>query len=261
MPPSKPTALVTNDDGIDSGFLHVLVEALLAEFEVAVAAPASEQSWIGRAITRRGEVRVEERTDFPHPCRAWAIHGTPTDCVNLALGNLLPVRPDLVISGINLGYNTTESLILSSGTVAGAIEGAFWGLPAIAFSKVIPHDDFEALQRANGRAIGAYAESLAAAARHACRMALEALADGPARGVVNVNFPALTTADSPVEDTRPARVFLGSLYREVAPGRFTFAYTEGEVTEHDHHSDRSCLARGSISRSVLDFSRIGTERG
>ena len=126
----KPLALVTNDDGIDSAFLHRLVEALAKDFEVAVAAPAFEQSWIGRAISRRTEVEViPSPSHFPSGVQAWAVSGTPTDCVNIALGNLLDRQPDIVVSGINIGFNTTETLILCSGTIAGAMEGAQWGLP------------------------------------------------------------------------------------------------------------------------------------
>ena len=100
----KPHALVTNDDGIESAFLHRLVEALLPDFQVSVAAPAFEQSWIGRAISRRREVEViQSPSIFPSGVDAWAISGTPTDCVNIALGNLLPKLPDIVISGINIG--------------------------------------------------------------------------------------------------------------------------------------------------------------
>ena len=128
----KPHALITNDDGIQSAFLHRLVDALLPHFRVSVAAPAFEQSWSGRSMTRHGEIEViRSPSYFPAQVEAWAISGTPTDCVNIALGNLLPEKPDIVLSGINIGYNTTETLILSSGTVAGAIEGVLWNLPAM----------------------------------------------------------------------------------------------------------------------------------
>ena len=117
----KPHALVTNDDGIDSIFLHRLVDALLPDFRVSVAAPAFEQSWIGRAVSRHREVEVlQSPALFPEGVDAWAISGTPTDCVNIALGNLVQGPVDIVLSGINIGFNTTETLILSSGTVAGA---------------------------------------------------------------------------------------------------------------------------------------------
>ncbi len=134
----KPHALVTNDDGIESAFLHRLVDALLPDFRVSVAAPAFEQSWTGRSMTRHGEIEaIHSPSIFPEGVEAWAISGTPTDCVNIALGNLLPEKPNIVLSGINIGFNTTETLILSSGTIAGAIEGVLWDLPAMAFSKCV----------------------------------------------------------------------------------------------------------------------------
>ena len=252
----KPHALVTNDDGIESAFLHRLVEALLPDFQVSVAAPAFEQSWIGRAISRRREVEViQSPCIFPSGVAAWAISGTPTDCVNIALGNLLPELPDIVISGINIGFNTTETLILCSGTVAGAIEGATWGLPAIAFSKSVPAHLFEDIRDSKGQTAGAFRESLSCAAQHARQMALKLVQHPEAEGkVVNVNFPGTTNADSPVESTFPAKLRLGSFYREVSPEKYSFRYSDGLMLDRHPHSDRAALERGSISRSVLDFS-------
>ncbi|ADE55425.1 5'/3'-nucleotidase SurE [Coraliomargarita akajimensis] len=255
----KPYALVTNDDGIESAFMHRLVEALVPNFEVAVAAPAFEQSWIGRAISRRREVDVIHSPSlFPNSVQAWAVSGTPTDCVNIALGNLLERKPDIVISGINIGFNTTETLVLCSGTVAGAIEGANWGIPAVAFSKCVPEHLFERIRDANGRTEGDFDSSLACACEHARRLSLELLAQPAADGnVVNINFPPLTQSDSPVETTFPAKLYLGSFYQEVSPGKYRFRYSDGIVQDTHPKSDRAALDRGSISRSVLDFSRIG----
>src|SRR5690554_6084905 len=154
----KTHVLVTNDDGIDSFFLRCLVEGLMESFRVTVAAPMGEQSWIGRALSRNREVHVAECEDFP--CRAFALDGTPSDCVNIALGHLLQDDfPELVCSGINIGFNATLPLILSSGTIAGAIEGACWGLPALAFSHQIPPSEYETLRQNHGQAKGALAES------------------------------------------------------------------------------------------------------
>ena len=256
----KPHALVTNDDGIDSAFLHRLVEALLHDFEVSVAAPASEQSWIGRAVSRHAEVAVTPRPAmFPEGVHAWAIDGTPTDCVNIALGNLVTRPADIVLSGINIGFNTTETLILSSGTVAGAIEGALWGLPAIALSKCVPHHLFEAVRDSNGHTEGDFNASLSAAAEHARRFALEAVHTPPSGQVVNINFPAPTAANSPTEDTVPAKIQLGSLYTETSPGKYAFRYSDGITLDAHPQSDRAALERGSISRSLLDFARIGRQ--
>ena len=255
----KPHALVTNDDGIESAFLHRLVDALLEHFEVSVAAPAFEQSWIGRAVSRHNEVEViHSPSYFPPAVQAWAISGTPTDCVNIALGNLLTRQPDIVISGINIGFNTTETLILSSGTVAGAIEGAQWGLPAIAYSKCVPDHLFQSITAANGKSGGEFSHSLQHACAHAAQLALETVQTPPKSGtVINVNFPEITTAESRIEDTFPAKIDLGSLFAESSPGKYSFRFTPGIEIESHPNSDRSALERGHISHSLLDFSRIG----
>lgn len=255
----KPHALVTNDDGIESIFLHRLVDALLPDFDVSVAAPAFEQSWIGRAVSRHAEVEViHSPSIFPEGVDAWAISGTPTDCVNIALGNLISRPANIVLSGINIGFNTTETLILSSGTVAGAIEGALWGLPAIAFSKCVPHHLFASVSQSKGQTEGEFTDSLLAASAHASRIALETLQDPPRTGtVVNINFPASTDDHSPTEETVPAKIQLGSLYQETTPGKYKFYYSDGTTTEPNPQSDRAALDRGSISRSILDFARIG----
>ena len=258
----KPHALVTNDDGIESAFLHCLVEALSIDFDISVAAPAFEQSWIGRAISRRKEVEViRSASHFPKGIDAWAVSGTPTDCVNIALGNLLERPADIVVSGINIGYNTTETLILSSGTVAGAIEGAQWGLPAVALSKCVPNHLFAGIRDAKGKTEGAFSKSLKIAAEHARRLTTEIYHQPPTAGhVVNINFPSATRVDSQVEDTFPAKIRLGSFYEESSPGKYSFRFSEGKILDPHPQSDRATLQRGSISRSVLDFSQISQYR-
>jgi 5'-nucleotidase len=255
----KPHALVTNDDGIESAFLHRLVDALYENFQITVAAPAFEQSWIGRAISRRKEIEaIHHPSIFPEGVDAWAINGTPTDCINIALGNLAKQPVDIVLSGINIGYNISETLILSSGTIAGAIEGACWGLPAVAFSKSVPNHLFEDIRKNNGRTKGDFTDSLQSAAQHACRIALETLNDPPQRfSVVNINFPAKTEEGTPSEETIPAKVKLGSIYKPNDSGKYVFHFSGGTEVEKNEHSDLAALARGSISRSILDFTQIG----
>jgi 5'-nucleotidase len=254
----KPHALVTNDDGIESAFLHQLVAALLPDFKVSVAAPAFEQSWSGRSMTRHGEIEViHSPSVFAPGVEAWAISGTPSDCVNIALGNLLSEKPDIVMSGINIGFNTTEALILSSGTIAGAIEGSTWGLPAIAFSQCVPNHLFDQIRDAKGQADSEFTRALQAAAAHAARMASEALKEPKIGTVINVNFPAGTTANTPIVETFPAKLQLGSLFTQTGPNKYSFHYSDGTILEPHPHSDRTALDNGQISRSILDFSRIG----
>ena len=252
-------ALVTNDDGIHSLFLHRLVEALLPNFTVSVAAPKKEQSWIGRAISRHSEIRVEKNNDFfPNEVEAWSLTGTPTDCVNIALGHLVSNPPDIVLSGINLGYNTTEILILSSGTIAGAIEGSLWDIPSIAFSQSISHELFPEISANNGQTDERFSAVVQASADKAAQLALETVQNPPKKGtILNVNFPDTMHAKTEIEMTQPAKIHLGSLYEETEKDCYRFQYSEGKRLCNHTKSDRDALERGKISISELDFSKIG----
>ena len=120
--------LVTNDDGVHSEGIHALAEALKRLGPVTVVAPHVEASAIGHALTLRRPLRVERlRADV------YEVDGTPTDCVNVALARILDGPPELVVSGINKGYNLGDD-VTYSGTVAGAMEAALLGLPGIAVS-------------------------------------------------------------------------------------------------------------------------------
>lgn len=253
----KKRLLVTNDDGFDSFFLRILVDRLLESFEVTVAAPDAEQSWIGRGISRQGSVRVEP--DDGLGCPGWRIGGTPTDCVNIALEHLCGETPDAVVSGINLGFNTTVPLVLSSGTVAGALEGSFSGVPAVAFSKIIPRENFEDVRSRNGFVEGDYFESLENAAAHAREMVGRLLAGEWVwrQGMVhNVNFPLGTTGATPVRRTIPVNMKMAGLFERQGDG-FAFRYRPGVMPDDYPGTDIRALEEGAISHSVIDFTRLG----
>ena len=130
---SKPLILVSNDDGISSRGIRILVELMSEIGEVIVVAPDSPQSGMGHAITVGNTLRLD-KTDIFGPVRAYKCSGTPADCVKLAKHHLLiNGKPDLVVSGINHGSNTSIS-VLYSGTMSAAIEGAIEGLPAVGYS-------------------------------------------------------------------------------------------------------------------------------
>jgi 5'-nucleotidase len=121
--------LVTNDDGVHSDGIHALADALRALGDVLVVAPHVEASAIGHALTLRRPLRLEQLRDG-----VYEVDGTPTDCVNIALTKLYPAPPDLIVSGINKGYNLGDD-VTYSGTVSGALEGALLGVPSIAVSQ------------------------------------------------------------------------------------------------------------------------------
>lgn len=120
--------LCTNDDGYLALGLNVLATAAAEFGEVTLVAPDREQSATSHALTLHHPLRARRATDG-----AWVVDGTPTDCVILAVGELLDDRPDIVLSGINHGPNMGED-VLYSGTVAAAMEATVLGIPAVAFS-------------------------------------------------------------------------------------------------------------------------------
>lgn len=127
--------LLTNDDGITATGLNTFRRALLnvPGIELAVIAPDSNRSAIGRGITTRAPLTVEE-VDFGDGTKGFATDGTPVDCVRFAMLGLLEWTPDLIVSGINHGANLGDD-ITYSGTVAAAFEGVILGIPAIAVSQ------------------------------------------------------------------------------------------------------------------------------
>ena len=122
--------LITNDDGIDSPGIKSLTSYFKGLGELWVVAPDRERNAIGRALTLHRPLRVQKKS-----VRRFAVNGTPSDCVHIALTGLLDERPDLIVSGINNGQNMGDDTIYS-GTVAAAMEGYLFGIPAIAFSLV-----------------------------------------------------------------------------------------------------------------------------
>src|SRR5262249_13563604 len=165
------------------------LRALRAELkklgEVAVVAPVGEQSAVGHSITLLTPLVVQEVLDEQQRPMGWAVEGRPADCVKLALLELLPQRPDLIVSGLNAGANAGIT-VLYSGTVAAAAEGAFFRIPSIAvsleYTKPKPLDFPQAAPLAR-------------------RVIEQILAHEPAPGALfNINIPSLE--NGPIEGVR-----------------------------------------------------------
>jgi 5'-nucleotidase len=124
--------LVTNDDGIYSEGLRKLAEGLKSVGDVIIVAPDREQSAASHALTLNRPLRLLQIAEGE-----WIVDGTPTDCVNLAVLNLMKdARPDIVVSGINFGPNLGDD-VTYSGTISAAFEGSLLGIPSIAFSAMV----------------------------------------------------------------------------------------------------------------------------
>lgn len=134
-PNNKPLILVTNDDGITAPGIRALIKMMNEIGEVYVIAPDSPQSGMGHAITVDSTLFCEKVKidDGPQSDREWACSGTPVDCVKLGVNRILPRRPDICVSGINHGSNSSINVIYS-GTMSAAVEAGVDGIPAIGFS-------------------------------------------------------------------------------------------------------------------------------
>jgi len=258
-----PIALVTNDDGIGSRFLLELTSALIERFEVFVCAPDGERSWIGHAISRHQRL-VPEAVEGMN-CQAWQVNGTPADCVNLALGHLLPKKPDIVVSGINLGYNVTWPMILSSGTVGGALEGTLEGIPSVAVSMALPPEEFDDIRENQGEVHGDLLHSLRVTAQKASSFAEELAESSDEQEFVvhNLNFPEFSTEETTMMTVEPARLRLGSLFAPDETGGYQLLYRTEWLDEADPepNTDLAALRQGKASHAKIDFSNSSSANG
>jgi 5'-nucleotidase len=263
MTSEKPLILATNDDGIDSEFLHVLVQELIKDFEVVTCAPDGERSWIGHAISRHAKLVPKKIEVFPS--LAYSLNGTPADCVNFACGHLLQREPDLVISGINLGYNVTLPMILSSGTVGAALEGALLGFRAMAASMALPIDEFEEIREKKGKVKGKIAKGLKNSAKECARYAHQMIETPvpPGLGVHNLNFPDCYDGKKNPLLTFANSLKLGCLFEKVEGKKYHQLVYRPEWLDQANieiGSDLWALEEGLPSVSRLDFSELSGKK-
>lgn len=169
--------LISNDDGISSPGIRALAKAMTELGEVFVVAPETNKSAIGHAVTMHSALRSKRIEDLGDGIHAWWVNGTPADCVKLGIENIMKEKPDLLVSGINLGENLGTDVIYS-GTVSAAVEGAIFGIPSIAFS----YQDYDA-------------KDYEIAAKIAKDLCVEIMKHGiPQNHVLNVNIPRVSEA-------------------------------------------------------------------
>jgi 5'-nucleotidase len=233
--------LLTNDDGISAPGLAALYEGVRGLGEITVVAPAFERSAVGHAITLSDPLRVSEHP-WPDGVRAWGVSGTPADCVKIAVGALLPERPDIVLSGVNDGANVGTN-ILYSGTVSAATEAVMLGMPAAAISLASRHSD-------NFRPAAAFARELAVLIHE----------QGLPPGVsLNANVPPLPEDHiRGVAVTRQGRLRVTEWFdRRIDPRKGTYYWMAGEDTLDESPGgsdfDDAALREGFISVTPIDF--------
>ena len=135
-------ALISNDDGITASGILASKKAVENLCETYVVAPETQQSGIGHALTLYEPLRVNEHI-LKDESIGYGVSGTPTDAVTLALFEIMDEKPDIMISGINTGYNLGQAELTTSGTLGAAIEAASFGIPTIAISQEVTRDDIK----------------------------------------------------------------------------------------------------------------------
>ena len=234
--------LLTNDDGIHAPGLKVL-EEIARQFsdDIWICAPSEEQSGAGHSLTLTRPVRLQQLGE-----RRFAVTGTPTDSVMMALRTVMPDAPDIILSGVNRGANLGDD-VTYSGTVSAAIEGALAGIRSIAFSQVYARE-------------GMGDDVPFGAAREWGAKVLAPLIDAPLaeRTLININFPALPPAD--VKGIRVVRQGFhdysrGSIVEGRDPRGYRYFWFGLHAIEHtlDHGTDLEAVDDGYIAVTPLQL--------
>jgi 5'-nucleotidase len=237
----KPLILVTNDDGIVAPGIRALIAVMKEIGDVVVVAPDSPQSAMGHAITINNTLKLERVNIDNEIGQEYSCSGTPVDCVKIAVNEVLKRKPDLCVSGINHGSNSSINVIYS-GTMSAAVEAGIEDIPAIGFS-LLDYSwdaDFEPIKT------------------HIKQIALEVLDKGLPEGVVlNVNFPKLAQeAIKGIKICRQAKAMWQEEFdKRTNPQGKEYYWLTGKFVNQDKGTDTDewALANGYISIVPVQF--------
>jgi 5'-nucleotidase len=237
----KPLILVTNDDGISAPGIRALISVMKEIGEVVVVAPDSPQSATGHAITINSTLFINKIDIDPDVEQEYACSGTPVDCVKFAVNEILKRKPDLCVSGVNHGSNSSINVIYS-GTMSAAVEAGIEGIPAIGFS-LLDYNwnaDFEPVMP------------------FIKKIAQQVLENGLPDGVIlNVNFPKLEEKDiKGIKVCRQAKaMWVESFDKRTNPMGREYYWLGGKFVNLDNGEDTDewALANGYISMVPVQF--------
>lgn len=237
----KPLILVTNDDGITAPGIRALISVMAELGNVIVVAPDSPQSGTGHAITINNTLYINKISKDDSPFPEYSCSGTPVDCVKLAVNEIIGHKPDLCVSGVNHGSNSSINVIYS-GTMSAAVEAGIEGIPAIGFS-LLDYDwdaDFDAIKSTIKN------------------ITTEVLANGLPEGVVlNVNFPKLKQHQiKGVRVCRQAKaIWMEKFDKRQTPQGKDYYWLTGEFVNQDagEDTDEWALANGFVSLVPVQF--------
>lgn len=238
---SKPLILVTNDDGISAPGIRALIAVMAQIGNVVVVAPDSPQSATGHSITINDTLYINKVSKENAEILEYSCSGTPVDSVKLAVNEILKRKPDLCVSGINHGSNSSINVIYS-GTMSAAIEAGIEGIPAIGFSL----SDYN--WNADFEPIKSFIKTIT----------LEVLEKGlPENIVLNVNFPKLKEQEiKGIKICRQAKaLWMEKFDKRITPQGRDYYWLTGEFVNQDNGQDTDewALANGFISVVPVQF--------
>lgn len=238
---NKPLILVTNDDGITAPGIRALISVMQEIGEIVVVAPDKPQSATGHAITINNTLYLNKISEDDAPFLEYSCSGTPVDCVKFAGKEVLKRKPDLCVSGINHGSNSSINVIYS-GTMSAAVEAGIEGIPAIGFSLL----DFD------------WNADFDSAKKFIKKIALEVLKNGlPAGVVLNVNIPKLKEKEiKGIKICRQAKaMWVEKFDKRKTPQGKDYYWLTGEFVNQDggEDTDEFALERGYISVVPVQF--------
>ncbi|OCB75199.1 5'/3'-nucleotidase SurE [Flavobacterium crassostreae] len=241
MSKKKPLILVTNDDGITAPGVRALIAVMAEIGDVLVVAPDKPQSAMGHAITINNTLYLNKISKEGDAITEYSCSGTPVDCVKLAVNEILKKKPDLCVSGVNHGSNSSINVIYS-GTMSAAVEAGIEGIPAIGFS-LLDYDwnaDFDTIKP------------------FIKKITQETLANGlPKDVVLNVNFPKLKKEDiKGIKICRQAKaIWSEKFHKRITPQGKDYYWLAGEFVNLDQGQDTDewALANDYISVVPVQF--------
>ena len=246
--------LLTNDDSYDSPLFHVLYDTLKEMGHVVdCVMPAAEQSWKGKSMTRFGILKSEEVNidgrDFI------TFEGTPADCINFGIHHVCKEKPQLVLSGINMGYNVSLSYILSSGTVGAAMESYLDGIASMSISQQLNADLFKYW---HGNRSFPEDEMLRLKKQFFSILAkLEGDLEEFSKtdGLWALELPCNLRDDWEIIETRPSRAHYGSAFVQNEDG--TWSHCSPRLgNDTDERSDLNIMESGHVALNKLDFKSL-----
>ena len=237
----KPLILVTNDDGISAPGIRTLVEVMSEIGDVVVVAPDKPQSAMGHAITINNTLYLNKLSGENAVVTEYNCSGTPVDCVKLAVNEILKRKPDLCVSGINHGSNSSINVIYS-GTMSAAVEAGIEGIPAIGFSLL----DYD------------WNADFGPTKNFVKNIALQTMKNGlPSGTVLNVNFPKLTANEiKGIKICRQAKaIWMEKFDKRKTPQGKDYYWLTGEFVNEDkgEDTDEWALSQGFISVVPIQF--------